>query len=131
MVVKNGQTQYALNKMQINFMDKFNVKQIHINDEDVWEDVIELAFVLEDDNYISIARIPYEDDVYIEFGEQTNYCKSKKANYVLESNNLFFKIECEKSSSSKQRDFQLTLEHTVEIPENFDDILDMLFKDLQ
>src|SRR6188768_487672 len=109
-------------------MDKFNVKQIHINDEDVWEDVIELAFVLEDDNYISIARIPYEDDVYIEFGEQTNYCKSKKANYVLESNNLFFKIECEKSSSSKQRDFQLTLENTVEIPENFDDILDMLFK---
>jgi hypothetical protein len=112
-------------------MDNFKAKQIHINDEDVWEDVIELAFVLEDDSYISIARIPYEDDVYIEFGEQINYCKSTSAAYSISGKNISFEVSCVKSSSSMQRDFQIVIEDSVEIPSNIDDILSMLFKGLR
>lgn len=121
---------YALN-FKLIFMDNFKAKQLHINDEDVWEDVIELAFVLHDDSYISIARIPYEDDVYIEFGEQINYCKSENATYSLEGNTISFKVSCVKSSSSKQRDFQIVIEEGVDIPDNLNDILAMLFKGLQ
>ncbi|MGV3705398.1 MAG: hypothetical protein ACO1NU_08470 [Arcticibacter sp.] len=39
-------------------MKDFNIKQIDINSDEVWEDVIEVAFLTTDDTYVSLREYP-------------------------------------------------------------------------
>ena len=44
-------------KLKSNFYD--------INPNEYWDEIIQLTFIENDFEYISITRIPYEDDIYI------------------------------------------------------------------
>ena len=81
-------------KLKSNFYD--------INPNEYWDEIIQLTFIKNDFEYISITRIPYEDEIYIEHNDQINFltCHYTDFNYILNGNILDIKIKkvCESSN---------------------------------
>jgi hypothetical protein len=46
---------------------------VDINSKEYWKEIIQLTFVKENYEYLSITRLPYEDQIYIEHDDQINY----------------------------------------------------------
>lgn len=67
----------------------FKVKKIDINSEDYWDEIIQITFI-SDENYIAISRLSYEDEIYFEFNDQTNFIYSyyRDITFLLEKNIL-------------------------------------------
>ena len=74
-------------KLKSNFYD--------INPNEYWDEIIQLTFIKNDFEYISITRIPYEDEIYIEHSDQINFltCHYTDFNYILNGNILDIKIK--------------------------------------
>jgi len=50
---------------------------INVNAKEYWKDLIEITFVAENKEYLSIARIIYDESVYIEYNDQVNFIKAR------------------------------------------------------
>lgn len=110
----------------------FIANSITITEEDYWQDVIELAFIHPPDQYISITRIPYEDTVYFEFGEQAAYCYANKVSWLLKDEVLSFEISCIKSSDGLMKiDLAIQMKDIRAISGNLNEVLGKLFLGLQ
>ena len=53
----------------------FYSKEIDINPEKYWKELIQLSFVNKEE-YVAISRLSYEDEIYIEYNDQVNYIYS-------------------------------------------------------
>ena len=111
-------------------MENLTAERIYINAEDYWEDVVELAFVLPGDTFISIARIPYENQIYAEFGDQTNFCYAERAVYNTDGDMISFDFDGFKSSGTLRRSFTIRTDRITDMPSNFNQALSGLFKGL-
>lgn len=67
----------------------FKVKELNINLEDYWDEIIQITFV-SGENYIAISRLSYENEIYFEFDDQINFIYSycKDIAFLLEKNIL-------------------------------------------
>jgi hypothetical protein len=129
MAGKAGPKQFVTdNKTQD--MNNVVCRDVRINDPDYWEDIIEVAFLLEGGSYISIARIPYEDRVYFEFGEQIHYCYAQQVHYEINGRQLSFEAECVKASSPELGSFGVLLKEDVTVPPNLSESLGKVFEGL-
>ena len=84
--------------------ENFSLKEINIG-KDILENIETYncnEFIKNDFEYISITRIPYEDEIYIEHSDQINFltCHYTDFNYILNGNILDIKIKkvCESSN---------------------------------
>ena len=46
----------------------FECNRLEINPKEYWIEIIEVSFI-KGDNYISISRLSYEDEIYIEYSK--------------------------------------------------------------
>jgi hypothetical protein len=46
---------------------------IDINPKEYWNEIIQLTFVNKEQEYLAITRLPYEDQIYIEYNDQINF----------------------------------------------------------
>jgi hypothetical protein len=51
-------------------------KNIDINPKEYWEEIIQLTFINNKFEYLSLTRLPYEDEVYFEYNDQINFLYS-------------------------------------------------------
>ncbi|MDO5105244.1 hypothetical protein [Capnocytophaga sp.] len=67
----------------------FIVKELDINSKEYWDEIIQITFI-SDENYIAISRLSYQDEIYFEFNDQTNfiYAYYKDITFLLEENIL-------------------------------------------
>ena len=49
-----------------------NCNKIEIIAKEMWIELINIGFIEDDFNYMDIARLAYEDDIYIEHNDQIN-----------------------------------------------------------
>jgi len=47
--------------------------KILVNPKEIWVELIDVAFIEDDLNFVTISRLSYEDDVHIEHNDQVNY----------------------------------------------------------
>lgn len=71
----------------------FECDTLNINSKDYWIEIIQVAFV-KGDNYISISRLSYEDEIYIEYNDQINclYANYKDVKFELKESILSIQI---------------------------------------
>lgn len=71
----------------------FECNRLEINPKEYWIEIIEVSFI-KDDNYISISRLSYEDETYIEYNDQINclYSNYKDVKFELKENILSIQV---------------------------------------
>ena len=74
---------------------RFNCnKKADINSKEYWEEIIQLTFLNDKFEYLSLTRLPYEDEVYFEYNDQVNflYSKNKDVKFKLEETILTVEV---------------------------------------
>jgi len=101
--------------------------RILINPKEYWGEIIQLAFIENELENISITRLPYEDEIYIEHNDQINcaYSFYKDVYFTLEDGSLLveFKPKIKWNMSDK---IKIILSQTVD---NMEEILSALKAD--
>ena len=71
----------------------FECNRLEINPKEYWIEIIEVSFI-KGDNYISISRLSYEDEIYIEYNDQINclYSNYKDVKFELKENILSIQV---------------------------------------
>lgn len=71
----------------------FECNRLEINPKEYWIEIIEVSFI-KGDNYISISRLSYEDETYIEYNDQINclYSNYKDVKFELKENILSIQV---------------------------------------
>ena len=55
-------------------------KKIDINLKEYWEEIMQLTFLNDKSEYLSLARLSYEEEVYIEYNDQIYFLYSNVNN---------------------------------------------------
>jgi hypothetical protein len=69
-------------------------KGIDINPKEYWEEIIQLTFIGDKFEYLSLTRLPYENEIYIEYSDQINFLYSnvKDVAFSLEATVLTIEV---------------------------------------
>lgn len=70
-------------------------KEININPKEYWEEIIQLTFLNDKSEYLSLTRLNYEDEVYFEYNDQINFLYSniKNVKFKLDGSILIINVD--------------------------------------
>ncbi|WP_417009328.1 hypothetical protein [Bacteroides congonensis] len=102
----------------------FECDILDINSKEYWIEIIQVAFV-KGDNYISISRLSYEDEIYMEYNDQINYLYSncKDVKFKLKENILSIQISNSKKRFNMPCEIQIILNTDCS---NLNEVFEML-----
>ena len=103
----------------------FNCKEININPEEFWGEIIQLAFVNDNNEYIAITRLPYENELYIEYNDQINFIYSFYKDVIFKLEKSYLIIDVLKPAKAKNLPDKIIINLESSI-ENLQKILNQL-----
>ena len=68
-------------------------KKIDINPKEYWEEIMQLTFLNDKSEYLSLTRLSYEEEVYIEYNDQIYFLYSNVNNIRFRLDNSIFNAE--------------------------------------
>lgn len=70
----------------------FNFNSIAYSEFENWDEFIQITFVGNNGEYLSLSSVLYEEEIHIEFSDQTNYLQFLKTEFEFyrDSNSVFF-----------------------------------------
>lgn len=72
----------------------FNFNSIVYSEFENWDEFIQITFVGNNGEYLSLSSVLYEEEIYTEFSDQINYLQFSKTKFEFyrDSNSIFFVI---------------------------------------
>jgi len=101
-------------------------KKIDINPKEYWEEIMQLTFLNDKSEYLSLTRLSYEEEVYIEYNDQIYFLYSNVNNIRFRLDNSILTIEVDNPTRGN-----LPNTFTINIVQPFDNleyILNLLFQ---
>mgnify|MGYP001640762510 CR=1 FL=1 len=101
-------------------------KKIDINPKEYWEEIMQLTFLNDKSEYLSLARLSYEEEVYIEYNDQIYFLYSNVNNIRFRLDNSILTIEVDNPTRGN-----LPNTFTINIFQPFDNLeylLNLLFQ---
>ena len=79
----------------------FKCNEIHVTDRDYWDEIIQLTFLSVEGENISFTRLSYDDEIYIEYNDQTNYLYSfyENVDFILRETTLNVNVKPKKQKN--------------------------------
>ena len=92
-----------------------NCNKILVNPKDIWVELINIGFIENDDQFIAISRLAYEDEIYIEHNDQINCLTAHHDDvcFTLEDKCLVIEVTRPIAISNMPTTIRLTLNTTV------------------
>jgi hypothetical protein len=104
-------------------------KEININPEEYWGEIIQLTFLNDKSEYLSLTRIPHEDEVYFEYNDQINFLYSNVRNVKFALEETILTINVDKPIKGNLPDtFIVSMARQLD---NLGNILNLLVQDLK
>ena len=71
----------------------FTCEEIDLNPRTSWAELLQIAFINKE-QYFSISRLAYEEELYFEYNEQTHYIYAlcQDVEFILKTNALYIHI---------------------------------------
>lgn len=101
-------------------------KKIDINPKEYWEEIMQLTFLNDKSEYLSLTRLSYEEEVYIEYNDQIYFLYSNVNNISFRLDNSILTIEVDNPTRGN-----LPNAFTINIVQPFDNleyILNLFFQ---
>lgn len=101
-------------------------KKIDINPKEYWEEIMQLTFLNDKSEYLSLTRLSYEEEVYIEYNDQIYFLYSNVNNIRFRLDNSILTIEVDNPTRGNLPDT-----FTINIFQPFDNleyILNLFFQ---
>ena len=102
-----------------------NCNKILVNPKNVWNELIHIGFIEDNFKHVTISRLVYDDEIYIEHNDQINYLYShyQDVNFIIKDNFLIIDTIKQTSVCNMPNKIKIVLNQTVE---NLEEVLSAL-----